>query len=276
MSATLADPSIFVDGGLRCWRPPGFFHSTSCRICKTSIIVRDKVAKRYQRASKDHLGNLRKTWGKAVHKVVHRTVDSNSQLDSDSTWDERPLRGAILHGSTWHMNLNGASSACAEIQASGAHRRSPNLAEWFQSALTWSCKTKHRHFEILQIQNSGSLYPWNNAWTITAMLGYTLNSLDTFRQVAVQRVPSHNSNPESSRQRLPKWGEAVKQLWEAFHPIPASSGRSSSTVVGQMRNTPLSSLRIWVPLRTQRCQNVLRIGKMNIPVYHVGWYIETI
>ena len=34
----------------------------------------------------------------------------------------------------------------------------------------------------------------------------------------------------------------AKQLWEAFHPSPASSGRSSSTVVGQMRNTPLSSL----------------------------------
>ena len=158
MSATLADPSIFVDGGLRCWRPPGFFHSTRCRICKTSIIVRDKVAKRYQRASKDHLRNLRKTWGKAVHMVVHRTVHSNSHLDSDSNgmkdlWEEP------------------SSYVAHEIQASGAHRRSPNLAEWFQSALTCSDETKHRHFEILQIHNS--LYPWNNAWTITAMLGYT-------------------------------------------------------------------------------------------------------
>ncbi len=137
---------------------------------------------------------------------------------------------------TWQMNLNGASSACAQIQARGAHRRSPNLAEWRLSALTCSDETEDRHFEILQIHNS--IHPLNNACTVTAMLGYTLNSLDS---LAVCGPDGSSSCPESSRQTVPKW--RVKQLWEAFHPIPASSGRSSSTVVGQMRNTPLSSLR---------------------------------
>lgn len=239
MSATLADPSIFVDGGLRCWRPPGFFHSTSCRICKTSIIVRDKVAKRYQRASKDHLRNSRKTWGKAVHMVVHRTVDTNSQLDSDShgmkdLWEEPSKMAHELERSKFRMCWNSSK------------RRSPQKSQprWMvsiSSDMLWRNRT----------QTLWNIYfKFTTPYIPGIMPGqlpqcYTLNSLDTFRQVAVQRVPSHNSNPESSRQTLPKWGAAVKQLWEAFHPIPASSGRSSSTVVGQMRNTPLSSLRIW-------------------------------
>ena len=185
------------------------------------------------------------------------------------TWDERPLRGAIQDGTwTWteqvlHVLKFKQAALTAEV---------PTSLNGFNQL--WHALTKPNTDTLKYFKFTTPYIPGKMPGQLPQC--YTLNSLDTFRQVAVQRVPSHNSNPESSRQILPKWGEAVKQLWEAFHPIPASSGRSSSTVVGQMRNTPLSSLRIWVPLRTQRCQNVLRIGKMNIPVYHVGWYIETI
>lgn len=85
----------------------------------------------------------------------------------------------------------------------------------------------------------------NSLWSLQKGIWSTLPSYRCSRWNVTAALggvswPAFHTQPRSWILKCP-----AVPLWEAFHPSPASSGRSSSTVVGQMRNTPLSSLGVW-------------------------------
>ena len=218
-----------MDGGVCCRRSPCFFYCTRGRICKTSVPEQDWLTP---------INCMSQFWKTILMANVDWLEDRAAYGGCTFSTLLRDPRELSIKYHKIAFDVCGNSPAFADCKQATLRTKVPasgKREDILRPKGSWSCPLVpftiglEAHVTMCQqlmISAKGDLV------NVTELPLLQVERYCCFRWCIVTTV--------SYTAQVMKC--LAVPLWEAFHPSPASSGRSSSTVVGQMRNTPLSSL----------------------------------